>query len=140
MIVYAGGTHSRHYVDFMKYLNATLLTEHPHIIDNRCIASEASMIPNLNDFRRIYKIVNPEISPVTVQQIGLNPQVQLINFSEATRKLNAGDFLRFNFLPEYQVILHKQGNYIATFYGHDGNIYLTELQYNQATNQILPPV
>ena len=52
--------------------------------------------------------------------------VHLIDFNEAARKLTAGEFLNFNFLPEYQVIPHKPGNYIASFYGKDGNIYLVE--------------
>ena len=66
--------------------------------------------------------------------------VHLISFTQVAQKLTAGDFLNFNFLPEYQIIPHRTGNYIATFYGKDGNIYLVELQYNQATNEIFPPI
>jgi formylmethanofuran dehydrogenase subunit E len=64
----------------------------------------------------------------------------LISFNEIVTKLNNGDFLFFKFLPEYQNIPHNQYNYIATFYGKDGNIYLIELQYNQETCQISPPI
>ena len=68
------------------------------------------------------------------------PNVHLISFTQVIQKLNAGDFINFNFLPEYQIIPHRTGNYIATFYGKgNGNIYLAELQYNQKTNQIFPP-
>jgi alpha-tubulin suppressor-like RCC1 family protein len=66
--------------------------------------------------------------------------VKLIPFNEAARKLNAGEFLRFDFLPKYQSIPHKQGNYIASFFDRSGDIYLVELQYNQTTNQINPPI
>lgn len=66
--------------------------------------------------------------------------VHLISFEEAARKLNAGEFSQFNFFSGYQVIPHNPVNYIATFFGNDGNIYLTELQYNQVTNRIFSPV
>ena len=71
------------------------------------------------------------------QQFASN--VHLISFTQAIQKLNAGNFLNFNFLTEYQTIPHRTGNYIATFYGKDENIYLTEVQYNQTNNQIFPP-
>lgn len=71
-------------------------------------------------------------------QFGNN--IHLISFDEAARKLNVGDFINFNFLPEYQVIPHNLRNYIASFYDTNGNIYLAELQYDQNTNQILPPL
>ena len=119
VIVYTGSYHTKLFVEFMEYLGAELLTEHTDKEQKRCIVTESSVIPNINEFRKIYK---------------------LINFNEVTRKLDAGDFLNFNFLPEYQAIPHKIGNYIATFYGKDGNVYLTELQYNQTTNQIFPPL
>lgn len=66
--------------------------------------------------------------------------VYLLPFNEVVKSLNAGDFLRFDFLPQYQTIPHNPRNYIATFYANNDNVYLAELQYNQATNQILPPV
>ena len=59
---------------------------------------------------------------------------------EPARKLNVVDFINFNFLPEYQVVPHKEDNYIASFYDNEGNVYLTELQYKQQNKQILPPI
>lgn len=64
----------------------------------------------------------------------------LLSFDEVIAKLNTGDFLFFKFSSEYQVIPHDSRNYIATFYEKDGNIYLVQLQYNQVTCQISPPV
>lgn len=147
IIAYAGDTHTLNYVEFIKYLGGRSLVEHPSAFKNpddpstvnQCVPTKSSSIPNINDFRRIYKIVNyPEL-------LVTNPtsSVQLITFNEAKRKLNAGDFLRFDFLPEYQTIPHKSGNHIATFYGRGaerGNIYLTELQYKRDTNEIFPPL
>ena len=49
------------------------------------------------------------------QQFPFN--VHLIFFTQTTKKLNAEDFLNFNFLSEYQIIPHTTGNYIATFNG-----------------------
>jgi hypothetical protein len=49
------------------------------------------------------------------------------------------DILFFKFLPEYQSIPHNLGNYIATFYGKDGHIYLSEVKYDQITCFISPP-
>jgi alpha-tubulin suppressor-like RCC1 family protein len=71
-------------------------------------------------------------------QFGIN--TKLLPFNEVVRKLNLGDFVRFNFVPEYQTIRHRPGNFIVTFYDHDGNVYLAEIQYDQSTNQILRPV
>ena len=67
------------------------------------------------------------------------PNVHLISFTQVSEKLSAGDFLNFNFLSEYQIIPHRTENFIATFYGKDRNIYLAELKYDQANNQIFPP-
>ena len=64
----------------------------------------------------------------------------LVDFDEVHRMLNSGHFRNFNFLPEYQIIPHNPNNYIATFFGKDGNIYLAELHYDQTTNQIFPPI
>jgi hypothetical protein len=64
----------------------------------------------------------------------------VISFAEAVRKLQNGDFYKFDFLPEYQNRKLNPNNYIATFYGKDEKIYLAELQYNQTTHQILPPL
>lgn len=80
-----------------------------------------------------YNLIVKWETPFDVHKISLS-------FYEAVAKLNAGDFLIFNFSLEYQIIPHDPINYIATFYGKDGNIYLAELQYNQITNQIYPPV
>jgi hypothetical protein len=66
--------------------------------------------------------------------------VRFIPFNEVIKKLNSGEFTHFDFLPEYQTIIHKINNYIGTFYGKDNNIYLTELQYDETTNQIYPPI
>ena len=64
----------------------------------------------------------------------------LIPYSEAVRKLNAGEFVRFDFLQEQQNKLLNPSNLIATFYGRDGKIYLTELRFDQSTNLISPPL
>jgi len=74
----------------------------------------------------------------SVSQFGDN--VRLIPFNEAALKLNREEFNNFNFLPEYQIVPHKEGNIIASFYDDNDNIYLTELQYDQPNNQILPPI
>lgn len=66
-----------------------------------------------------------------------NSNVHHIHFTEAVRRYN--EFNNFNFLPEYQIVPHNPVNYIASFYT-DTDIYLVELQYDQATNQIAPPV
>ena len=80
----------------------------------------------------------------TIVMLSLNPQFgnnfRLINFNEVTRKLAAGDFLRFDFQPQYQIIPHNLNNSIGSFYGTDGIIYLAMVQYDQATNQINPPI
>jgi alpha-tubulin suppressor-like RCC1 family protein len=62
--------------------------------------------------------------------------VHLIPFNEIVKKLDSGEILKFDFLPEYQTIPHNPSNFIASFYGKDGNIYLVDLKYDQ----ILPPV
>ena len=64
----------------------------------------------------------------------------LIPYVEAVRKLNAGEFVRFEFLPEHQNKLYNPQNLIGTFYGRDGKIYLTELRFNEALQEILPPL
>jgi alpha-tubulin suppressor-like RCC1 family protein len=67
--------------------------------------------------------------------------VYLIPFNEAIRKLNSGDVSEFwSISLKYQSIPHNPDNYIIAFYGHEGNIYLAEAQYDQSTSQIYPPV
>jgi hypothetical protein len=68
-----------------------------------------------------------------------SPEI-MISFNEANIKLNAGEFWNFKFLPEYQTIPHKEENYIGTFNGKDGGIYLVELQYDESTNTISSPI
>jgi hypothetical protein len=70
----------------------------------------------------------------------LEPLILQLTFNELVQKLNNGDIIKFDFLPQYQYKPYKLGNYIGSFYGRDGYIYLVEVQYNQATNQIFPPV
>lgn len=64
----------------------------------------------------------------------------LIPYVEAVNKLNSGEFTRFEFLLEHQNRLYNPENLIGTFYGRDGKIYLTELRFDEANNQIHPPI
>jgi formylmethanofuran dehydrogenase subunit E len=80
-----------------------------------------------------YNLVVVWETPFDVSEISLS-------FNEATEKLDEDDFLFFKFLPKYQVTQHDSENYVASFYGRDGNIYLTQVQYDQETNLISPPV
>ena len=66
--------------------------------------------------------------------------VLLISFNEAALRLDSKDFNTFDFLPQYQTVPHKEGNLIASFYDDTGNVYLSELQYDEDANQILPPL
>lgn len=70
----------------------------------------------------------------------LIPRVQTISFEEIAEMINNGHYIaRFDFKPEYQDSRRNPSNYVATFYANDATVYLVELQYNQQTNQILPP-
>jgi hypothetical protein len=64
----------------------------------------------------------------------------LLSFDQIVAGLNTKKFLFYKFLPEYQVIPHNPINFIVTFYGKDGNIYLSEVQYNQEIRQIYSPL
>lgn len=64
----------------------------------------------------------------------------LLDFNTISQKLLAGTFVRFDFKPEYQYLLKRPGNYIASFYDINNNVYLAELQYDPINNQILPPI
>ena len=75
-----------------------------------------------------------------IEELLTKPQVVPLTFQQAADMLNVGSFATFNFLPEHQLMPHKSQNLIGTFYGRDGTIYLAELQFNQVTNQISPPV
>jgi alpha-tubulin suppressor-like RCC1 family protein len=61
-------------------------------------------------------------------------QNNYIPFHKIVSKLNAGDFIGFKILRFYL------GNYTAIFYGKDGNIYSTELQYDKQKDRISPPI
>ena len=64
----------------------------------------------------------------------------ILSFDVLASKISTNDFLFFKILQEYQTIKHYEKNWIGTFYGKDGNIYLAELQYNEKDFQILPPL
>jgi hypothetical protein len=87
VIVYAGGDHIKKYFDFLKYLGATLLTKYPAMKNNRCILIESSMIPNINDFRRIYKIVNPEIQSTSFSKV-IEVEILCFRFHPITGSFN----------------------------------------------------
>lgn len=86
---------------------------------------------------------DPERKRILLNRIGrleiLNAFL-LIPYAEAVSKLNTGEFTRFEFLPEHQNRLRNPSNLIGTFYGRDGRIYLTELRFDEANNQIHPPL
>ena len=75
-----------------------------------------------------------------IGHLGYLNSALLIPYTEAARRLNAGEFVRFDFLQEYQNRLLNPLNLIATFYGRDGKIYLTELRFDETTNLIHPPL
>lgn len=63
-----------------------------------------------------------------------------IKFNELVKRLELGLIERFEFLPQYQLSRRDPRNFIATVFGTDGTVYLVELQYDQSTNQIFPPL
>lgn len=75
-----------------------------------------------------------------IEELLTKPQTIPLTFSDAALMLTNKAFIRFEFLPQHQLMPHNPVNLIATFYGKDGRIYLAELQYNQSNNQINPPL
>jgi alpha-tubulin suppressor-like RCC1 family protein len=65
--------------------------------------------------------------------------VYVLPFNEMVSKLNKGDFVRFDFLPDYQIVPHRPENFIVSFYTPDNTVYLSEVKYDQTKNEINPP-
>ena len=105
-------------------------------IEQSIINYQAPLSAILNNMtaQGIYTVQTPRTH---LPQFGSN--VFLISFDAVKTKLSNGSFNRFDFLPQYQTVPHNFANYIASFYGKDGNIYLSELRYDQSTNEIFPP-
>lgn len=64
----------------------------------------------------------------------------IVSYNEIAKKLLSGEVDNFQILPEYQSILKDKRNVAAIFRGKDDYIYISELQYNNITNEIFPPL
>jgi alpha-tubulin suppressor-like RCC1 family protein len=72
--------------------------------------------------------------------IELPGYVHEISFDKAIEKIETDDFDRYDVIPEYQKIPHNPRNVIMTFYAKDNSIYVSEVKYDQDTNQIFSPL
>ena len=68
------------------------------------------------------------------------PNKIIVSFDEISNKLLNQEIIKFEILPEHQNVYHNPNNVIATFMGSDNYIYLSEIQYDSVTNEILPPI
>lgn len=125
-----------------------------------CYLDDYATRQNLYELQRIYDRMSERVANYPLMTNALNtlyynldvskleefervyqPNLYLISFPEISQMLSAPEssIILFEFLPEHQIIPHKTSNYIATFYSSTGDIYLVELKYNQATNEIFSP-
>jgi len=81
------------------------------------------------------------LEKVRAQLFAEENKVTTLSFEDAVSKLRNGDIIRFSIDLIFQPLAGiNTPNVMITLIGKDNSIYIARARYDQATNQILPPI